>query len=417
MRMIWKAFLGLIKNNFWMKIAALGIAAVLWIFVISATNPPRVKEFHSLPVTFTNVETLKAKGLTSLQDLNQVIQSANASVVALTDQLKYLENDNITLTVDLSGISGPGQYKIPIKGSITQGNVTSVDPAAVTLDIENIVTTELPVNVQLVGSKKASLYYGEPKLNKDTVQVSGARSKVEKYTKAVCYVDLSNLTGPMTESKTVQIMDANGNSVQDKDIVGTLPSVIVSIDVYPKKEVPIDTQGVVGAITGVAEGYKIDGVVLDPATVELAGPQEVLDKITKVNLEKIVLSNATVDSSMQVAVVVPPDVKVCEPAGVAATVQISEIVESRLYQALDIRVKNLPGGLKYTLMPQSIDVSVTGSRKALAGISASKIVPFVDLSGLSAGTQNLAVQFENEPDLGAVLSPASSTVSVKLEKR
>lgn len=417
MRMIWKALLGLVKNNFWMKIAALGIAVVLWFFVISATNPPRIKEFYSVPVTFTNAESLQSKGLTSLQDLSQVIQSASVSVAAYTDQLKYLKNDNISLTVDLSGISGPGKYKLPIKGNVSQGNVTEVDPGEITLDIENIVTSELPVDVQLVGSKNADLYYGNPVLNKNTIQVSGARSKVDQYAKAVCYVNVDGLTAPVTENKTVQILDANGNSVQEKDIVGKLPSVIVSVDVYPKKEVPIDTQSAIGSITGVADGYKIDGVVMDPATVELAGPSDVLDKITKVDLEKIALSNATVDSSMQVAVVVPRNVVICEPDKVAATVQISEIVESKVYQALDVRVKNLPSGLKCSLTPEAIDVSVTGGQKALAGISASKIIPFVDLSGLSEGTQTVAIQFENAPDIGAVLSPASSTVTVKLEKK
>ncbi len=417
MKMLWKALLGLVKNNFWMKIAALGIAAVLWFFVISETNPPRVKEFHTLPVTFTNVETLKSKGLTSLQDLSQLIESATATVVASTDQLKYLKSDNITLTVDLSGISAPGEYKIPIRGGITQGNVTAVDPANITVDIENIVTAELPVDVQLVGSKTAGVYYGEPKLNKSTVQVAGARSKLEKYAKAVCYVDLKDLTEPVTESRSVQILDAAGNSVQDTDIEGGMPSVIVSIDVYPKKEVPIDTQEVIGSITGVAEGYQIDGIVLDPATVEVAGPSEVLDKITKVSLEKIALSNASVDSSMQCAVVVPQGVVVCQPAQVAATVQISMIVQSKTYQAVDVRVKNLPAGFKYTLTPEAIDVTVTGSQKAMEAVSASKIVPFVDLSGLGAGTQNVPVQFENEPDIGAVLSPVTSTISVKLEKR
>lgn len=417
MKAIWNAFFGMVKNNFWMKIAAVGIAAILWFFVISQTNPPRIKEFQSIPVTFTGVEQLKNKELTSLQNLSQIIQSATATVVASTNQLKYLEDDDISLIIDLSGVSGPGKYKIPIRGSISQGNVTSVSPSSITVDVENIVTSELPVDVQMVGNKKSSLYYGQPKLNKDTIQVSGARSKVAKYTKAVCYIDVGDMTGPITESNAVQILDANGNAILDKDIEGELPSVIVSMDVYPKKEVPVDTQAAMNSISGVAEGYKIDGVVLDPATVELAGPAEVLDKITKVGLEKITLNNAMVDSSMQAAVIVPEGVVICEPNQVAATVKISMIVESKVYQAVDVRVKNLPNGLKCVLFPQSIDVSVTGSQKALGSITASRIIPFVDLTGLSVGTQTVVIQFENTPDINAVLSPITNTVTVKLDKK
>ena len=417
MNMKGKALLGLVKNNFWMKVAALGIAAVLWLFVISETNPPRVKEFDSVPVSFSGTQELKNKGLTSLQDLSQLIQTANATVVATTDQLNYLKKDDITLTADLSAISAPGEYKVPLKGTVTSGTVTSINPAYVTLDVENIVSSELPVYVQTTGDKKSDMYYGEPKLNKSTVTVTGARSRVIKYSRAVCYLDVEDLTGPVTLSKTVQILDEDGNIVDDTYIEGELPSVIVSIDVYPQKEVPIDTQGVTGSVTGVADGYRIDGVVLDPATVKIAGPQETLDKITKVSLNKIALPNATADVSMQDAVIVPEGVVVCNPSQVNATVQISMVLENKQYQAVDVRVKNLPSGLSYTLSPQSIDVTVTGSQQALNSIHASQIIPFVDLSGLSAGTHTLNVQFENEPDLNAVLTPLTATVTVNLQSQ
>lgn len=412
-----KLLFGIVKNNFWMKVAALGFAALLWVFVISETNPSRIKEFDSIPVTFSGVEELKDKGLTSVQDLNNIISSASATVDAETDQLKYLKEDNITLTVDLSGISGPGEYDLPIRGKSTAGNVTSINPSDVTVVVEDIVTSELPVEVQMVGDKKDTLYYGEPLLSKNTVEVSGARSNVEKYAKAVCYLDIEDLNGPVTESINAAIMDSNGNIVDDNDFVGELPKVIVSLDIYPKKEIPIDTQAVTGSITGVASGYQIDGVILDPASIEVAGPQDVLDKVTKVNLEPITLNNATMDSNLQASVIVPDGVIVIEPGEVEATIQISMILVNRIYPAVDVGVKNLGSGLRCTLMPASIDVTVTGSQEALEKISASQIKPFVDLSGLSEGTHTATVKFENAPDIDATITSSSDAVQVKLEKR
>ena len=417
MKELWNYLFGMIKNNFWMKIAALGFAAILWVFVIAETNPPRMKDFESIPVTFTGVEQLKEKGLTSAKDLNKIITSARATVDAQTDQLKYLKEDNITLTVDLSGISGPGEYQLPIRGKSTAGNVTSITPSNVALVVEDIVTGELPVEVQMVGDKKDTLYYGEPRMSKNTVTVSGARSNVEKYAKAVCYLDIEDLTGPVTESKNASIMDSGGNIVDDNDFVGELPSVIVSLDVYPKKEIPIDTQTVTGTITGVAPGYQIDGVVLEPASIEVAGPQEVLEKIINVTLEPITLMNATVDSTLHASVIIPDGVIAMEPREVEATIQISMILENRVYEAVDVGIKNLGSGLKCTLMPASIDVAVTGSQEAMAKISASQIKPFVDLSGLGEGTHTATVKFENAPDIGAAVSTSSYTIQVKLEKR
>ena len=405
---------GVIKNNFWMKAAALGLAAALWFFVIAETNPPRMKEFRDIPVAFTGVQELTDRGLASADDLSQLVSEANATVDAQTNQLRYLTDENIELTVDLSGITTPGKYELPIRGTATAGNVTAVNPSTVTVTVEDIVSTVLPVEVQLVGDKKTNLYYGEPKLSKSTVSVSGPRSSVETFAKAVCYLDIEDLSGPVTENKTAVIMDANGNVVDKASMGDTLPSVIVSLDVYPKKKVFIDTQKVIAGVAGVAPGYQIDGVVLGPPSVEFAGPSDVLDGITSADLEPITLNDAMVDASLKVSVIVPEGVVACEPAEVDATVQISQILESNTYEAVDISVKNLGDGLRYSLTPQSIDVTVTGSQEAMAQITASQIKPFVDLSGLGVGTHAVTVKFEGAPDLGASLAPSVLTVQVNL---
>ena len=83
----------------------------------------------------------------------------------------------------------------------------------------------------------------------------------------------------------------------------------------------------------------------------------------------------------------------------------------------DIFVKNLESGLSCTLMPESVDVTVTGSQEALANISASQIKPFVDLSGLGEGTHTATVKFENAPDIDATISSSTATVQVKLKRR
>jgi YbbR domain-containing protein len=407
---------GIIKNNFWMKIAALAFAAALWVFVIAETNPPRMKDFDNIPVSFVGVQELNDNGLTSVEDLSQLLSSADATVDAQTDELKYLTDESITLTVDLSGITTPGIYTLPLRGKSTAGNVTATDPSSVTVTIEDIVSTVLPVEVQLVGDKNENLYYGEPTLSNNTVTVSGARSNVETFAKAVCYLDIEDLTGPVTESKSTVIMDSSGNIVDQASTGDELPSVIVSLDVYPKKEVSIDTQKMIQSITGVAQGYQIDGMVLDPSSVVFAGPQEVLDEITEADLEPITLNDATADASLKAEVIVPDGVVACDPAEVGATVQISQILESSTYEAVDVGVKNLGDNMSYTLTPQSIDVTVTGTQEALDQIKSSQIKPFVDLSGLGIGTHTVTIKFEDAPDLNASLAPSVLTVQVQLTR-
>jgi YbbR domain-containing protein len=406
---------GLVKKNFWMKIAALGFAAALWVFVIAETNPSRIKEFRDIPVSFTGVQEINNRGLTSVENLSELLAEADATVDAQTDQLKYLTDENITLTVDLSGITTPGEYTLPIRGRSTAGNVTRMDPSNVTVTVEDIASVELPVEVQLVGDKNPNLYYGEPTLSKGTGTVSGARSNLEAFAKAVCYLDIEGLTGPVTESKNAVVIDENGNIVDEASIDDTIPSVIVSLDIYPKKTVPIDTQLVTQAITGVAPGYQIDGVVLEPESVEFAGPQDILDSISSAELQPIELAEgATADASLKALVIVPDGVVASEPPEVSLTVKISQILESITYEAVDIGVKNLDSDLEYELTPQSIDVTVTGSPDVLDEIQSSQIKPFVDLSNLGIGTHTVTVKFEDAPDIDATLVPSALTVQVNL---
>ena len=96
---------------------------------------------------------------------------------------------------------------------------------------------------------------------------------------SVCTIDLQGLKEGYSESIEVQLLDADGN-ILDKDMfTGSIPSVIVDLDVLAKKTVPVDTSDMLLGLEEIAAGYELAEIIVDPQTVEIIGEKSILDNI------------------------------------------------------------------------------------------------------------------------------------------
>lgn len=407
----------LFVENWKMKLIALIFAFVLWSFVIAENNPSKTKIFKDIPVTFTAADELKQKGLTSTVPLNELLSTASSvTAQAPATALQFLNENMIQLTVDLSSINDVGTYTLPVKGktTLTQGSIPVVEPATVTITVEEIITKEVPVDVQITGDQSDTLYYGEPLIEPQNVKVTGSRSNVEQVAKAVCTIDVSKMTEPTTASYSVTYVKADDTSLPGNLFAGST-SVIVELPVYPVKEVGIDTEAVKNTVKGLAPGYQITNIMLEPQTIKIAGKQEDIDKITALTLEPITLENATTDITVEAAVPLPEGVVATIPAKVQVKLSISQPELEKVYAGKKIAYKNLGDGLSAQIEPASIDISVYGTQNAYDSFTSSMLKPFVDLSGLGSGVHTgIPVKFENEPDLGVRAVPAVATVTVTI---
>ncbi|MEG1858909.1 MAG: CdaR family protein [Christensenellaceae bacterium] len=400
-------------KNWGMKIAAIVFAFLLWSFNIAESNPPRQKTFDNIPVTFAAAEELKQKGLVSSVPLSELLKTASVTAEVNADALKYLNEDMISVTVDTSPITDVGDFELSVKAITTLGKIINVTPKTVKVNVEEIATRDVPVEVQLTGTQKDWLYYGEPVLEESSVKVNGAKSNVEKVAKAVCKIDINSIEAPSKESRKVVLLDEQGNELPNYLFTG-VPSVIAELPVYPKKEVPIDVENIKATTSGIAEGYEITNVTLPISSVMIAGKLENIEAIEEVTLEPIMLENAIGDVSIKVKVHVPQGVVAVSPTEVEVDLSIAQPKEKRTYDAMDISVKNLRSGLKAMVTPESVSVDVYGTKEAFAKITAANVKPFVDLVGLSKGVHSVPIKFENLPDLNVRIEPVVSSITVTI---
>lgn len=405
-------------QNLGMKIGALAFAFILWSFVIAEQNPPREKIFRDIPVTFTATEDMKMKNLTSSIPLSEVLSSATVTIQARAQDLDRITPGMISVSVDLSTVNDVGEYTLPVQATTTTslGSVVNISPSQVSLKIQEVVTQEVPVEVQYVGDKKDWLYYGEPVVSEQTVQVTGSRDNLKDVAKAVCYINIQDMEASSKETHPVVLKDKQDKEIPAAFFTG-IPSIIVEVPIYPKKEVKIDQEAIVKNVTGVAPGYEVASVSLSSDTVNIAGKLEDINQIESIMLAPIVLEDATGNTIVTAKPLLPEGVVAVIPDEIQVQLTIAQPKIEKTYDAMDLSIKNLGQGLRATLEPEAIDVKVSGVQSALDALRADNLNPFVDLNGLLEGVHNVEVKFENLPDLGVEVTPNVQTVTVTIKKR
>lgn len=402
-------------KNLAMKIGAVVFAFMLWGYVVTFNNPQRIKTLPDVPVTYVGADQMRDSGLTSSVPLYDALNTVNVSVQVNSEYLSATTSDLVQSTVDLTGITQPGEYTLPVR-STTQANfitITTTTPANVTLTIEESMAKQVPVDVQLEGIQQEDLYYGVPRLSQSTVEVSGARSAIEQVARAVCTVDIANLDQTTTATHTLHLVDQEGDEISSA-LFADVPSVIVEVPIYPKRTLALDPDRIAAEITGVPEGYEVSNVTVVPQSVDIAGPRAAIDAVQSITTEPITLDGTTQESITidDVALVLPDEVYKAIPSTIEVHVTLSMLRADKSYAGVAVGVKNLEEGYTAVLQPSAVDVTVTGAQNAVARVTSDQIRPFVDLTGMGPGAHRAEIKFENEADLGVTLTPTVRSVAV-----
>jgi YbbR domain-containing protein len=158
-----------------------------------------------------------------------------------------------------------------------------------------------------------------------------------------------------------------------------------------------------------APGYEIGSIEVDPATVEVMGPENSLRGLDEAMTEPISVADATRPVREVVTVgVADPAVRLRTPQTADVTIQIIPGASSRLLQGVPIQARNLDAGLRARVTPLTVVVTVRGTERAVAALTIRSVEAYVDARGLSAGEHVAPVQVRADEGLTVEeISPAS----------
>ena len=169
-----------LKHNTWLKIIALFFAILLWSYVISSTDPTRLRNVKDIAIQANGYEQLEASGLVVRGNFNDVFGKATVGVEARVSEMGQLTNQTVTVTADLTKIKAKGTYDIHLTATTPTGEVARIEPSTIQVEVDELISNTVPVSVEYQGELAPDLYHEEPELSQKTIQITGARTDVER---------------------------------------------------------------------------------------------------------------------------------------------------------------------------------------------------------------------------------------------
>ena len=406
--------LGKMKHNWGLKLLSLFFAILLWNSAVVDADPVRPVTYQNIPVTVVGYEQLVEKDLALLDSISSYAKNVKVTVNINRSQISDYDETSIGIQLDLSKINGVGTHEIRLIP--TSANVDKIEPSTITVEVDERAKRVIPVECEVVGTLPEGYHRGSLEVSPNAIQVAGAKSIVENIEKAYIRLDLTDRTESVNLPKEYTFIDSSGSAIDVSSLDVSIDSVVMKMSISPKKTLLISPT-VLGQ-DGIKEGYQIADIVADPSTVVVTGDAELLEGLTSVQLEGIQIAAGQYEN------VFMQDLKIQVPAGItilgvdtaSVLVQIEEIMSEKEFENVDVKLRNVPEGLKPMDFSAQVNIKVIAPATVIDNIVANHITVYVDMTGAEAGSSTLPLVYE-APEEYKVANVVFSqeTVDVTLE--
>lgn len=164
-----------------------------------------------------------------------------------------------------------------------------------------------------------------------------------------------------------------------------------------------------------APGYEVRGVTVEPATVEVIGPESELRDLAGAATEPIELkaSAATIRERVAIAIL-NSEARLRTPQSAIVTVDIRPVRTEREIQGVPVRMEQLRADQRAQSAPPNVVVTVRGDGDALRALGAGDVEASVDLKGLGAGRYMLPVHVAPSQLFGVVrVDPPQVRITIR----
>lgn len=379
----------IMTKNLNYKIVSVITAILLWIYVVATVNPTIEREYKNVPIIYKNLDYIYSN---NLDIVGEKYANVNVKLSGQTNDFINVTEADIRAEVDLKNFDEEAD-SIQINFYVPN-NLRLVDKSIseVPIKIEKVISKEIKVEIKQEGTPSDNLAVLLGSVIPESVVVEGASSKVDQAAKAIALQNMEEIKSNTTRNVPITIVDSN-----DEEIVGLKLSqnfVNVSFETYKLVNLPIKF---------VTTGE--------------------LDKdISVVDFEL---------SQTEVALLIPPDVKIDTKEIETKPFDLSQVKESGKYnfelhlpEGSMLREKDKEFTVDYNVVKSkvktvelnpkvveirnsvhqnnsldeeyesSILIEYSGSDKQIDELKEENIKVFVDAEGLASGKHYLEVQVE-----------------------
>jgi YbbR domain-containing protein len=150
-----------------------------------------------------------------------------------------------------------------------------------------------------------------------------------------------------------------------------------------------------------APGYVTGKWSVNPPTVEVVGPESLVDEVSEAVTESVSIAGARDQVAQQVTVgFVDSALRLKVPRPAIVTVPVVPGPAERTLTDRAIHFRNLGANLTALATPSVTTVTLRGTRQGVSRIDTAAIIPYVDLAGMAAGEHVLNVKVDASHDAG-----------------
>lgn len=395
-------FKHVLMKDFGWKLLSLFIAICLWFIVINLEDPVETRNF-SVTLEILNDSVITDRGQT-ISNYDEIYgQKINVRIrgqrIAL-DRL-YQKRDDIHAYIDLTTIEETAGYGETVSASVVVKLPSSLSasyeiegksPGAISLIIENRVSVEKPITLDIQGSADASYTLATPELTPQTVTVSGSQTMVDSVDTVKATVNLANIKEDSHYTAALVAYDVNGMQVTGVSL--SVKTVDVYIPVKMSKKVKL-----VYSSTGTPkDGYLVENVTCDPEYVYVLGDEAALKGIDEIQLPPVNVEGKEEDTTMTFGIKYFLGEGVKLKDGTSDKVNITATIVKESTKTVTLKADNisfkveLAEGLSAEVAPEDITFDVRGSKADIDALTDEKIAASLTVTNVEAGEYSMPLQ-------------------------
>ena len=378
-------------SNLTSLILSLLLAFVIWISAVTSANPNVEAEF-SIPLEVRQQSS-------DIAIVDPLPQTVDLKILAPESIIQSLEEDNpLVAYINLTDITA-GTYRflvqVQIPDQLNPIRVLEQNPEKLELKVSNLVSKLLPVSIQVEGEPAIGYQTSGLSWDGSSVTVIGQDIKVQEVAVVVGMLDISDSTGSISRSITLEARNTAGEIVERVTLQPETVLVNQSISLqggYRNLAVNVTTQGVV------EPGYRFTSITPAPPTVMVFSedPQLVEGLPGYVNTKPLNLNGVDGYLETILELDLPEGVTVVGDPTVLIQVNVTAL-ETSMVITREIEVIGLLPGLNAQVSPSQVSVRVSGPVPVLENLTLRDIRVVVDLTSLEAGTHTLTPTVEILP--------------------
>lgn len=355
------------ENDIILRVSSLLLAILLWAYAMSNDQSDVKHPFKDLPVQLEGVNVLKEQDLVILSGANSTV---DVELVGKREQVSTAMSDPLTTikrVVSVANITEPGTYELGIQAEpvgLDGTSIASKSPATVTIVVDRMNTTSVPVEVTLTGELGAGLSLAECTPSPDAIIVRGPETVLRQIKKAKVTYDISNLTSALQTSVTYTLLDENDEEVTNSYLSTDTPSTMLNFELRQEGAVNVTVDLVDSPYL---KSYMVT-TTIDPESVMLKGDPELIAGINQIVLPDIDLNEVVKNKTTEFTrlLLLPDGTSLVKGQKPFAVVKLT--LNGYGWETVDLNQTNLPEDPLFLYPEQAFSVELFGEESTLRRI-------------------------------------------------